>query len=81
MKISCHFENFHVHIKIYINIKIINKITLASGIQCSILLQLYFSENRKVTSKLVSVNMNEIKGQLPFQRHFMQKPYSSTTVI
>ena len=44
MKINCHFENFHVHIKIYINIKII-KITLASGIQCSILLQLYLSEN------------------------------------
>ena len=34
--------------------------TLASGIQCSILLQLYLSENGKVTSKLVSVNMNEI---------------------
>ena len=25
MKIICHFENFHVHIKIYINIKIIKK--------------------------------------------------------
>ena len=25
MKINCHFENFHVHIKIYINIKIIEK--------------------------------------------------------
>ena len=54
---------------------------MASGIQCSILLQLYLSKNGKVTSKLVSVNMNEMQGQLPFQRHFMQKPYSSTTVI
>ena len=25
MKINCHFENFHVHIKIYVNIKIIKK--------------------------------------------------------
>ena len=25
MKINCHFENFHVHVKIYINIKIIKK--------------------------------------------------------
>ena len=61
MKINCHFENFHVHIKIYINIKIIKK-SLAIGIQCSILLQLYLSENGKVTSKLVCVNMNEISG-------------------
>ena len=60
MKIDCHFENFHVHIKIYINIKMMKKITLASGIQYSILLQLYLSENGKVTSKLVSVNMNKI---------------------
>ena len=59
IKINCHFKHFHVHIKIYINIKII-KVTLASGIRCSILLQLYLSENGKVTSKLVSVNMNEI---------------------
>ena len=60
MKINWHFENFHVNIKIYINIKIIKKITLASGIQCSILLQLYLSENGKVPSKSVSVNMNKI---------------------
>ena len=25
MKINCHFENFHVHIEIYINMKIIKK--------------------------------------------------------
>ena len=60
MKINCHFENFHLHVKLYVNIKIIKKITLASGIQCSILLQLYLSESGKVTSKLLSVNMNEI---------------------
>ena len=60
MKINCHFKNFHVHIKIYNNIKIRKKITLASGIQCSILLQLYLSENGKATSKLASVDMNKI---------------------
>ena len=36
------------------------KITLDNSIQCSILLQLYLPENGKVTSKLVSANMNEI---------------------
>ena len=60
MKINWHFENFHLHIETYINIKIIKKITSASGRQRSILLQLYLSENGKVTSKLVCVNMNEI---------------------
>ena len=62
MKINWDFENVHVHIKIYINMKIIKKITLANGIRCSISLQLYLSDSRKVTSKLVSVNMNEIYG-------------------
>ena len=61
MEINCHVEYFHVHIKIYINIKIIKKSYWHFGtIQCSILLQLYSSENGKVTSKLVSVNINKM---------------------
>ena len=50
MKFNCHFEHFHVPIKIYINIKIIKKITLANGIQCSILL--HFVRKRKSYVKI-----------------------------